>query len=428
MKKSQIQITSPQTISNHQSNIQIAKDISSNLISSLSGNMFIFGLGLMLLNQVHSAISFGIDMAITPIINIFFLVPVGNTVDKYKHKKILIISILTRLIFLLIFALTINQFLGILKLIPVIIFVAINAISVNFINTSYSASIHELVNDSKIQKLSSLSQAAISLSAIFAPVFGIALYDVLGFEVFVITEIFSTIISFFIMLSMHFHYEKNNKKKSLKKKKIITQWEKFKQGLNYIYKHLLIKTIIFVGTIINLLAPAFIVGMPFTITNQLHAGNDPVGWIEAGIGIGLLIGSLYMNIFSKEKNFIIEIFFSLYSLSVGLFLIGVLFATTYIPKLISLIGAIISILLGFSLAVLNIIVQVKLQKTVPTKILGRVMSTYTSLTNTMMPVGVLLFTFLFQNLKNGAYIFIVISIFALIFSAIISPNLYKIIR
>ncbi|KZT80680.1 transport protein [Lactiplantibacillus plantarum] len=48
-------------ISNHQSSLQIFKAAASNFISSLSGKMFTFGLGLMLLDETHSAISFGIN-------------------------------------------------------------------------------------------------------------------------------------------------------------------------------------------------------------------------------------------------------------------------------------------------------------------------------------------------------------------------------
>lgn len=41
-------------ISNHQSSLQIFKAAASNFISSLSGKMFTFGLGLMLLDETGS--------------------------------------------------------------------------------------------------------------------------------------------------------------------------------------------------------------------------------------------------------------------------------------------------------------------------------------------------------------------------------------
>ncbi|WP_239985496.1 hypothetical protein [Liquorilactobacillus hordei] len=104
---------------------------------------------------------------------------------------------------------TINHFYGLYKLIPVVIFLTINAISVNFSSTSYSASVHELVNDTRIQKLGSLSLAATSLSSILSPAIGATLYSVVGFDSFIYIEIIATISALLILKSMHFHYDKS---------------------------------------------------------------------------------------------------------------------------------------------------------------------------------------------------------------------------
>nr|WP_257610527.1 MFS transporter [Oenococcus oeni] len=90
-------------ITDSQSNLQIIKDVSSNLIGSLSGGMFSFAMGLMLLHDTKSPLSFGLETIISPIVSLLFLVPVGNLVDKYKHKFILVSSILLRIIFFSVF-------------------------------------------------------------------------------------------------------------------------------------------------------------------------------------------------------------------------------------------------------------------------------------------------------------------------------------
>jgi hypothetical protein len=74
-------------INNRENNLQIFKAVSSSLISGISGNMFSYGLGLMLLATTGSAISFGLSMVITPVIDLLFLVPVGNLVDHFPHKN-----------------------------------------------------------------------------------------------------------------------------------------------------------------------------------------------------------------------------------------------------------------------------------------------------------------------------------------------------
>ncbi|WEV51224.1 hypothetical protein OZX69_00430 [Lactobacillus sp. ESL0731] len=74
------------TITNYESNLQIVKDFSSNLIGTLSGDMFSFGMGLMLLNQTGSAVSFGVSTIVGPIVSLLLFVPLGNVVDRYPHK------------------------------------------------------------------------------------------------------------------------------------------------------------------------------------------------------------------------------------------------------------------------------------------------------------------------------------------------------
>ena len=61
--------TSPVLITDRESNLQIGKDFTSNLIGSLSGGMFSFGMGLMLLNQTHLAISFGLSTIVGPLVS-----------------------------------------------------------------------------------------------------------------------------------------------------------------------------------------------------------------------------------------------------------------------------------------------------------------------------------------------------------------------
>ena len=90
-------------ISDQMSNRQIVKDFISSFISSLSGKAFNFALGLMLLDQTKSAMSFGINMIIYPLVSLIFLLPIGNLVDRYRHKKILIYNFIFRLIIFLLF-------------------------------------------------------------------------------------------------------------------------------------------------------------------------------------------------------------------------------------------------------------------------------------------------------------------------------------
>ncbi|SYW08711.1 MFS transporter [Oenococcus oeni] len=418
--------TSPQSIiTDSQSNLQIIKDVSSNLISSLSGGMFSFAMGLMLLHDTKSPLSFGLETIISPIVSLLFLVPVGNLVDKYKHKFILVSSILLRIIFLLIFSFSINMFFGIYKLIPVAIFVTINSISTNFSTTAYSASVHELVNDKKIQKLSSLSQSASALSSILAPVLGVALYALIGFRFFIFIEIIATLVSFAILLTMNFYYEKRENYSKTKLDNAISGFSNFKNGLTYIKERPLIKNIVFVAVVINFLFTAITVGMPFMIVTRLHDGNGPVGYIETGFAFGLLLGSLLMSILPSDKYLFFKFSLPLPLMGVSMALLGLLIDVFHDPLRISLYGFLIVMLSGFMNGIFNVAVNAKLQTSVPTHILGRVVSILVTAVTAIMPVGTLFYTFLFQKIINGSNILIFSGIFLFVYAFIFGFSIYR---
>ena len=72
-----------------------------------------------------------------------------------------------RLLGLGLFAWALPGFSGVQKLVPVVLFAIIDYICSDFSSTAYAASVHELVNEQKIQKLSSLTSTAGSISSIF---------------------------------------------------------------------------------------------------------------------------------------------------------------------------------------------------------------------------------------------------------------------
>ena len=214
------------SISDRESNQQIIKDFISNFIGSLSGKAFNFALGLMLLDQTKSAMSFGINMIIYPLVSLIFLVPIGNIVDKYRHKKILTFNFIFRMLIFLFFYVFyfLTDSSSILYL--VIPFVVLHSITVNISDTCYSASIHELVNDRKIQRLSSVTQTAIAIATMLSPAIGVIFYSWIGFAGFILIEILANFLSLGVLLTMSMkslkRRTKNWKNNCMELKKLFT--------------------------------------------------------------------------------------------------------------------------------------------------------------------------------------------------------------
>lgn len=416
-------------ISDSESNQQIIKDFISNFIGSLSGKAFNFALDLMLLDQTKSAMSFGINMIIYPLVSLIFLVPIGNIVDKYRHKKILTFNFIFRmLIFLFFYAFYfLTDSSSILYL--VIPFVVLHSITVNISDTCYSASIHELVNDRKIQRLSSVTQTAIAIATMLSPAIGVIFYSWIGFAGFILIEILANFLSLGVLLTMKFYYEYEEPETT--NKKLEKQLYGVKEIIHFLKENQIVKYIILVSVVLNFFYTSISIGVPFVVKEQLLLDNATIGILETMSAIGMLLASISMSLLpDKKENKLLsnKISFPLFLLIIAIIGLGVTFSTTQSQIFISTLGGLFMGIIAFTLVILNIIVMTYLQSTIETKFLGRVMSTLFTLNTSIMPIGTLVFTYLFQQEVNGGVIFIVGGTCLLIYTMFLLPRIFNLLK
>lgn len=416
-----VEIKMKNIISDRISNKQIIKDFISNFIGSLSGKSFNFALGLMLLDQTKSAMSFGINMIIYPLVSLIFLIPIGNLVDRYPHKKILIYNFIFRIFIFLLFYTFYFLMDSSSILYLVIPFVILHSITVNISDTCYSASIHELVNDKKIQRLSSVTQTAIAIATMISPAIGVIFYGWLGFAGFILIEIFANLLSLGVLLSMKFYYEYNEKEN--KATSCENPLHGVKEIIQFLKENQIVKYIILVSVILNFFYTSISIGVPFVVKEQLLLGNSTVGMLLASISMSLLPDKKENNILLSSK-----ITMPLVLLTIAIIGLGITFASTNSQIIISFLGSIFMGIIAFTLVVLNIIVMTYLQSTIETKFLGRVMSTLFTLNTSIMPIGTIVFTYLFQKEVNGGVIFIFGGGTLLIYIIIMLPKIFRILK
>ena len=417
------------SISDNESNQQIIKDFISNFIGSLSGKAFNFALGLMLLDQTKSAMSFGINMIIYPLVSLIFLVPIGNIVDKYRHKKILTFNFIFRMLIFLFFYVFyfLTESSSILYL--VIPFAVLHSITVNISDTCYSASIHELVNDRKIQRLSSVTQTAIAIATMLSPAIGVIFYSWIGFAGFILIEILANFLSLGVLLTMKFYYEYEEPETT--NKKLEKQLYGVQEIIHFLKENQIVKYIILVSVVLNFFYTSISIGVPFVVKEQLLLDNATVGILETMSAIGMLLASIFMSLLpDKKENKLLsnKISFPLFLLIIAIIGLGVTFSTTQSQIFISTLGGLFMGIIAFTLVILNIVVMTYLQSTIETKFLGRVMSTLFTLNTSIMPIGTLVFTYLFQQEVNGGVIFIVGGTCLLIYTMFLLPRIFNLLK
>lgn len=384
-------------ITNRQSVIQIVKAASSDIIGTLGGDTFSFALGLMLLHTTHSAISFGLGSIIYPLVGLLLVMPVGNLVDRRRHKPLLLTSRGVALLAFVGYALLANRVSNVMALAVVVLTILACADKVT--STTYTASIHELVNDEHIKTLATIEQAATAGIQLISPVLAAALYGWIGFEGIVAVEIVAESLTWLIALSMHFHPLKATDEDTVDTDK--TQWQQFKVGLVFIRRHFTLFTIVTIGIFLNFLFSSIDVGLPYAIVQTRHLGNARLSWILSAFAGGVLVGNLVLSVLPRFKNVLVAVLRLAMLLGVLIGVIGGLFLVPISSLILiaSLIG--ISFIIGVVLAFVNTPMSVYMQMTVPTKLLGRVGSTFSTLLQLALPLGTAFYGFAFQKVSAG---------------------------
>ncbi|WP_157728044.1 MFS transporter [Tetragenococcus halophilus] len=117
-----------------------------------------------------------------------------------------------------------------------------------------------------------------------------------------------------------------------------------------------------------------------------------------------------------------------FSLGIEVLLLGILFQNMNQLFSITLYGGVVSFFIGFSLAIIEVNNMVYLQKTITTEFLGRVMSILTIANRALLPIGSLIYTFLFDSITFGSYIFMGNGVLCIIFGFLVFPRVVKSVK
>lgn len=117
-----------------------------------------------------------------------------------------------------------------------------------------------------------------------------------------------------------------------------------------------------------------------------------------------------------------------FSLGIEVLLLGILFQNMNQLFSITLYGGVVSFFIGFSLAIIEVNNMVYLQKTITTEFLGRVISILTIANRALLPIGSLIYTFLFDSITLGPYIFMGNGILCIAFGLLAFPRLLKSVK
>ena len=365
----------------------------SKLISSFGAQIYSFALSFYILQLTGSATSFAANL-ICNILPRTLAAPVaGYIADKYSRKMITItaqIATTMAIAGLLVVTLTSG-----LSLIAIYTTSCILSLTSMFSGVTFTSSITGLVDKERIQKAMSLNQMSISFASIASPAVGGLLYGAVSMPVFLIMYIAASSLAVFLESTMNFNLFAHRKEEVEGVPKE-SMWQSMKAGITYLKLQPLLMIIIWISLLINFLFGAFEVGYSFILIEKMKMASQRFGFTQGAFAIGMLLLSVY---FSMRK----EVKFPLLVSKRAIIGMGVVMGAVAGPLLMRLSDNSIFVYylmsmfcLGALMIVVNTPIMVMMQKQIDDDFKGRVFSILETMSMALMPLGMVLYGFLYD--------------------------------
>ncbi|MEM5016513.1 MFS transporter [Metabacillus indicus] len=370
----------------------------SKLISTFGAQVYAFAISFHILQITGSATSFAANLLCNILPRTLISPFAGYVADKYSRKKIVILAqISTTLAIsgLLYVSLTYG-----LSLTAIYITTSILAIASTFSSVTFSSSITGLVDEARIQRAMSLNQMAMSFAAIGSPAAGGLLYGAVSMETFLIIYIAASIAAVILESTMNFTLFAKRKTEGKTKE---SMWQSMKAGVSYLKTKQVLMTLIWLCLIVNFLFGAFEVGYSYILIEKLNLASQHFGFTQGAFAAGMLILSIYFSVGKEVKYpFLVS--------KRGILAIGFILGATALPLMIDLsywaiftFYMILMFSFGAMIIIINTPIQVMMQKMIEDDYKGRVFSLIETMAMALMPLGMILFGFLYDAVP-GQYI------------------------
>lgn len=377
---------------------QIFLATAARFLSTFGSGLLSFAIGLYVLSASKSALWFAITQILPPLIALLFSRKIGTLIDHTRHKPILIISQSTNVIiaslYLLLF---INSASHRVILFGSLTVILLNAITNTFTQTTYQASVIQIVGNHDVQRLNSLEQSGNSIAQILAPTIGATLFAVSGITFVLAFRVILSIgvIIFLVLLSFSREQGTNTNNPETNDGKI---------NLATILHSPLFAYSVLASVAINLVVALVSTGLPLLMMHTLSFSSQQYGYVETASGFGTFIAGLVL---AKTHNFAKPIATS----AKAMVLLGSMVAVFGTVSLLSLQSTIsfttfivVATIYGFSLSLMEIPMSTYMQTNIPINIQGQVFSFMFGASQTAMPLGVIIATMLAQQLGAGLLI------------------------
>lgn len=353
---------------------------SASLITNLVDGVLRLAAPLLAVSLTEDPILIGALTALGLLPWLFFAIPIGAIVDRVDRRKALVLGNSLRSVIALFIAFAVSQdFINIWLLLISVFFFGICEV---LVDTTSQAVLPQILDKSNYERGNSRLQISEVIVSQFAgaPLSGLLYAVSIALPFFFSTTGF--ILAGLLILLFPFENEINARKKGEIEQERLGLKGDIKFALNYLYQDKQIFSIVLITTLLGFLYSLSNAIAPLFILKELDVAPALFGVVLAIQGIGALAGSIAAPMVSKYlgrgKALAINIFFaSLLVLFMGISPNAYFFVA-------------VSVLIGFTISVWNILLMSLYQSLIPPELYGRIHGARRTIVWGLMPIGALL--------------------------------------
>ena len=385
------------------------------LVSMIGTWMQIVALSWLVLKLTDSVFTIGLVMALSTLPTLLFTLFGGVLVDRFPKKNILFFTQITSMILATILGLlTVFEWITVWE-ICVIAFVlgTINAVDA----PARQAFVSELVNQEQLSSAIALNSGVFNIARVIGPTIAGVLIAVIGTGGAFLLNALSYTAVMFALRKIHV--------KPISFAKKTNPILAIKEGISYSFTHPIIRTLFIIIAIISIFGWSYTTVLPVMAKRDFHVGAAGLGYLYAASGLGSLLSTIIIAVYSKRMSPLYFIIGGTIIFSVSIF--GFSFAKDVHT------AAILLFFSGFGLLSFASQSNTTIQSLVKSEYRGRVMSIYVLLFIGLTPIGNIQIGYISEHLSTeyalriGACIVLIagLTVFFLKNRIINAYNVYK---
>lgn len=368
--------------------------MTSKLISTFGANVYSFAISFYILQLTGSATNFALNLICSILPRTIAAPFAGYVADNFSRKRTIILAQAASVLAIA-GLLTVSLMNG-LSLTAIYITTCLLSLTSTFSGITFTSSISGLVDENRIQKAMSLNQMSISLASIVAPALGGVLYGAVSIPVFLIIYLIASLVALILDSTMDFQLFAKRSHVPVAGQEKEKLWVSMKEGFAYLKTKPVIQTIIFIALFINFFFGSFQVGYSFILIEKLGMKAEHFGILEGAFAVGMLLLSVYLTIRKEIKYPLITAKYGTIGLALVIGGIALPLLVPFSYQAMFVFYLILMLAIGSFLTIINTPIGVMMQKSVDDDFKGRVISILETMAQVLMPLGTVIYGFLYD--------------------------------